>query len=145
MMWFDKTHKNVVFGDVAVKPEGCIEQQRYFKVIPDVLLDFRNLPFIDNSFDLVAFDPPHIIDCKETSIMWNKYGSLDPGTFRFDLLCGFNECWRVLRDSGTLVFKWAESRLSTKDVLDIFPVEPMFGHTTGRSGTTKWFCFMKVA
>ena len=57
---------------------------------------------------------------------------------------GFEECFRVLEDHGILIFKWSEAEISVKRVLDLFHTKPLFGHTTGRSGKTKWMCFMKI-
>ncbi len=57
---------------------------------------------------------------------------------------GFDECWRVLEDYGVLVFKWSEAEISVKRVLSLFSKDPLFGHTTGRAGKTKWFTFMKI-
>lgn len=31
-----------------------------------------------------------------------------------------------------------------KEIRDILKRDPLFGHTTGKSGNTKWFCFMKI-
>jgi len=55
-----------------------------------------------------------------------------------------SRCWRVLDDHGVLIFKWSEAEISVKTVLDLFTIEPLFGHTTGRGGKTKWMCFMKI-
>lgn len=57
---------------------------------------------------------------------------------------GFNECFRVLDDYGVLVFKWNEDQVTVKEVLRAIDRQPLFGHTTGRSGKTMWMCFMKL-
>ena len=33
---------------------------RHFEVKPDVIGDFTNMKFEDNSFSMVVFDPPHL-------------------------------------------------------------------------------------
>jgi SAM-dependent methyltransferase len=143
MMWFDKNHDDAVFMDCDVRPRGTIPQQPNFNVRPEVIADYRDIPFADETFDLVVFDPPHITNCQSGSIMRNKYGSLNPMTWRFDLAEAFEECWRVLRGGGSLVFKWGEARIPVKEVLEILPQRPLFGHTTAKSGKTKWICFHK--
>ena len=50
---------------------------------------------------------------------------------------------RVLKLNGTLIFKWNESEIKLKQVLDIIPYKPLFGHTTGRQAKTIWMAFMK--
>lgn len=44
----NKTNSNVLFCDKRAE------------VNPDTILDFRDLPFADETFHLVIFDPPHI-------------------------------------------------------------------------------------
>lgn len=47
-------------------------------------------------------------------------------------------------DYGVLVFKWNEDQVTVKEVLRAIDRQPLFGHTTGRSGKTMWMCFMKL-
>ncbi len=49
----------------------------------------------------------------------------------------------MLDNNGVLVFKWAEDQISLREVLELTPVQPLFGHPTGRKGRTRWVCFMK--
>jgi hypothetical protein len=51
---------------------------------------------------------------------------------------------RVLENYGTLIFKWNESQIPLAKILEVIKVKPLFGHTSGRSGKTKWLCFMKI-
>ena len=89
------------------------------------------------------FDPPHITNCNEDSVMGMMYGSLSD-FWEDDLRQGFSECFRVLDDYGILIFKWAESRISIKDVLKLTKYKALFGHKTRRNGLTHWVCFMKI-
>ena len=68
-----------------------------------------------------------------------KYGVLE-STWQDDLRRGFEECMRVLKDYGVLIFKWSEDQISTADVLKLLPVQPLFGN---RRGKTIWMVFMK--
>ncbi len=60
MFWFDKKNPSVIFIDkrsetVTAKDRDKI---RTIEIKPDVVADFTNLPFDDNSFYMVVFDPP---------------------------------------------------------------------------------------
>lgn len=116
---------------------------RIIEIKPDVIADFTNLPFEDNSFYMVVFDPPHLKTLGATSWMAKKYGKL-PKDWQSLIHDGFTECMRVLKPYGTLVFKWNESEIKTVDVLSVIPFKPLFGHTTGRQSKTIWMCFMKL-
>lgn len=61
MMWFDREHPDVVFGDrrnevltVTDRSHGNENGTRTLRIEPDCLMDFRNMPFADGSFKLVA-------------------------------------------------------------------------------------------
>lgn len=82
MMWFDRGHENVVFGDqrsetitVTDRSHGNESGTRTLRIEPDVLMDFRDLPYPDGSFKLVAFDPPHLVRAGPSSWLAAKYGS----------------------------------------------------------------------
>jgi len=143
MFYFQKNAENMIYGDMHIRPKGCIEQQKNFTVMPDVVFDFRNLPFQDDVFNLVVFDPPHVSNLSLNSITGKKYGSLNKETWKEDLKTGFDECYRVLKKGGTLIFKWNEVQVTIREVLDLFEIKPLFGHTTAKSGKTKWMCFYK--
>ena len=63
MMWFDKSDQRTLFGDCRSEEHFLPDRQytRHIEIKPDIKLDFRKLPFPDNSFKLIAFDPPHLI------------------------------------------------------------------------------------
>lgn len=71
-----------------------------------------------------------------------KYGKL-PDNWKEVIKAGFDECMRVLKPNGTLIFKWNESEIRASEILSIIPYKPLFGHTTGRQSKTIWMCFMK--
>lgn len=58
MMWFDKKHPSVLYCDIrnGVYSAGLGDAT---EVLPDAEVDFRQMPFEDESFHLVVFDPPH--------------------------------------------------------------------------------------
>lgn len=145
MFWFDKKHPNVLYIDVRKIPKGIIKHKPNWSVEPDVVMDFRKLNFSDESFNLVVWDPPHMKEGKAgTGIFGLQYGSLNKETWAADLKMGFSECWRVLAARGILIFKWSENQIKLKEILELFPERPLFGHTTGAAGKTHWMCFMKI-
>lgn len=144
MFWFDKENPNVLFMDKRTETLYAKDKDktRTIEVKPDIVGDFTNMPFEDESFYMVVFDPPHLKTLGGTSWMAKKYGKL-PNDWQSLIRKGFEECMRVLKVNGTLVFKWNESEISAKDVLKVIPYKPLFGHTTGRQSKTIWMCFMK--
>jgi hypothetical protein len=149
MMWFDRDHPDVVFGDnrretltVTDRSHGRENGTRTLSIEPDVMMDFRALPYPDNTFYLVAFDPPHIVRAGPRSWLAAKYGKLGKD-WRDDLRRGFAECFRVLRPHGTLVFKWNETQVKVREVVELAPQPPLFGNRAGRKNGTHWIVFMK--
>ena len=140
MMWFDKADGRALFLDkrreVTTDPRGA-----EIVVDPDMVANFQALPFEDNTFSLVVFDPPHTFNGTD-SAMAKKYGTLAPG-WREEITRGFAECFRVLKPSGTLVFKWNEHRVPVATVLAMTPERPLFGHRSGAAARTHWLVFMK--
>lgn len=139
MFYFDKTNPNVTFMDIReLKDKLC--DGRKLEIKPDIIGDFRNMPFENNIFDLVVFDPPHLIRAGKNSWLAKKYGMLDFDNWENDLSDGFNECMRVLKPSGTLIFKWNEQQIKLKEVLKCFGQNPLFGDKRSK---THWLIFIK--
>jgi ubiquinone/menaquinone biosynthesis C-methylase UbiE len=136
--WFDKTDARALFIDNRTV-ETTLCDGRAFTVAPDMVADFRNLPFPDASFPLVVFDPPHLLQAGESSWLKTKYGVLGQN-WREDIRKGFAECFRVLMPLGTLVFKWCEEQVSFREVLGLTAEKPLFGN---RRGKTIWIVFQK--
>lgn len=150
MMWFDPNHPEVVFGDirrevltVTDRSHGFIDGKRTIHINPDLQMDFRAIPFPDDTFRLVVFDPPHIARTSPTSWIAAKYGKLLPD-WRDNLRAGFKECFRVLKEYGVLIFKWSEVEIKTSEVLELTPYKPLFGHRSGKKAGTHWIVFMKL-
>jgi hypothetical protein len=141
MMWFDKQDHRAIFADRR-REQHTLCDGRTLIIEPDMVMDFRDMPFNDGAFKLVAFDPPHLLKAGQTSWLRSKYGVLSD-TWRDDLSKGFAECFRVLSTDGVLIFKWAEDQIKIKDVLALTTEKPLFGHPTGRKGITHWYVFMK--
>ena len=110
-------------------------------IAPDVVADFTNMPFPDESFAMVVFDPPHIEQAGVSQIT-KKYGNLQ-GDWRDMLRRGFAECFRVLKPGGFLIFKWNDCHFPVAEILPLAAVEPLFGHKSGKKMRTHWITFMR--
>jgi SAM-dependent methyltransferase len=142
MFWFDKNNPVAVYMDNREFEEDLCNGQ-HFVVKPDIVGDFRNIPFDDETFSLVVFDPPHLLRAGEQSWLAKKYGRLN-NNWRDDLAKGFEECFRVLKKNGVLVFKWNETDIKTSDIIKLSPIPPLFGHKSGKVSKTQWMCFIKT-
>jgi len=146
MMWFDKHNPACLYIDKR-NVEPCMvgkgRNARRFSVDPDMTADFTSLPFDDNSFYLIIWDPPHLIRAGEKSYMGIKYGCLDKN-WQETLRLGYSELMRVLKPYGTLIFKWNETQVPTSEVIMAIGQEPLFGHISGRTSKTHWMTFMKL-
>lgn len=141
MFWFDKNNQDVVFQDVR-RESHTLCDGRKLVISPDVLADFRNMPYEDECFFLVVFDPPHLRKIGTTSLMGKKYGRL-PDDWKKMIREGFDECMRVLKPNGTLIFKWNERDIPIRTLIGVIGREPLFGYTTKSGGHTIWMAFMK--
>lgn len=138
MFWFDKENPDVVFADNR-ELETTLCDGRKLIIKPDVLMDFRNMSYPDESFKMVVFDPPHLLKAGETSWLRQKYGVL-PENWREYIKAGFDECMRVLEKDGVLVFKWNEDQIRTSEILKVIGYQPLFGDKRAK---THWMIFMK--
>jgi len=143
MFWFNKTEPHTIFQDIRSYEKGFIDNRPNRELKPDVLMDFRKLSYPDKSFKLVCMDPPHLIGKPDGCRMTKTYGVLNKETWKQDIKQGFNEAMRVLDDYGVLIFKWNESSIKRKELLEVIGIEPLFGHPNGSKIPTHWFVFMK--
>jgi 23S rRNA G2069 N7-methylase RlmK/C1962 C5-methylase RlmI len=140
MFWFDKQNPDAVFMDNR-QLETTLCDGRTLQVAPDIIADFKNIPFSDNTFYLVVFDPPHLVRAGENSWLAKKYGLLPYG-WQDELHQGFSECMRVLKPNGTLIFKWNEDQIKVAEVIKVIGQSPLLGN---RRAKTHWLVFMKPA
>lgn len=141
MMWFDKDNKNTLFVDKRQMFEE-LASGHLIDVNPDVIADWtEGLPFPDESFHLVVFDPPHLIHAGANSWLAKKYGVLDEVSWPFIIRDGFDEAMRVLKPFGTLVFKWNDSQIPLNELLNEILYKPLFGQKREK---THWLVFMKM-
>lgn len=147
MFWFDKNDSDVVYTDkrietVIMKDKKAKGGYQKMHIRPSIQSDFVALPFKSNTFDLVVFDPPHLYGSGENCWLTKRYGVLKQG-WETELAAGFKECFRVLRNFGTLIFKWNESDITVSKVLSLTSEKPLFGHKSGKASKTHWISFIK--
>lgn len=99
-------------------------------------MDFEN-----ETFDIVIFDPPHMVRAGKTSWLNIKYGKL-PEDWRTFFEKAFCECFRVLKENGIMIFKWNETQLKFSEVIKYSPYKPLVGDQRGQ---TRWTVFLKNA
>ena len=152
-IWYQKNHPFVTFMDVRTgktknTPGTKIKHRRHFKLDPDVVADWtKTIPFDDNYFDMIVFDPPHFVLDKDApdSCLTLRYSRLDKSSYRKDLSKGFKELYRVLKPEGVFILKWCENTIPVDEVLKLSPYPPMFGSNTKSKGHTAnyWILFIK--
>lgn len=145
-IWFDKHDPHTVYMDVRRdyfsdiwKNGNCHGE---YLINPDVQADFTAIPFPDETFRLVVFDPPHLVRASYEAWLVKKYGKLEENWPQM-LREGFRECMRVLKPEGVLIFKWSEHDIAAEKVWEAIGHRPLFGHHSGKKSMTFWGCFMK--
>lgn len=150
--WFDKKDKRALYCDIR-KATKIVDvgtpgtKGRSPRIIdPDIIVDFRSMPFEDKSFYHVVFDPPHHTSKRtgkesKGTVAFN-YGILEK-TWKDDLAKGFSECFRVLKTNGTLIFKWHSVEIPLSDILKLTDQKPLYGHRSGKKAQTHWVAFLK--
>lgn len=147
MFWFDRSDERCVFMDKrferhTLKDSSSTGGYRSLVIEPECVGDFTALPFADESFYLVVFDPPHLVNNGTSGWLAKKYGKLGRD-WRDELRAGFSECFRVLKKHGTLVFKWNENDIPVLAILELTPEVPLFGNRSGRTAKSHWVVFQK--
>ena len=149
MFYFDKEDERVLFQDIRDE-EIPLSKGGLFKVHPDIIADFRNMPYPDATFQMVVFDPPHMVyysrdanaSHERRGDLYAEYGELKKD-WREYIAQGFKECFRVTKPGGFLIFKWSDTDIKVKNILKLTPERPIFGHRVGKNMATHWICFMK--
>ena len=145
MFYFDKQNPHVLFCDNREFKGDLWKGVRPFEVKPDMIADFTALPFDDESFWHIVFDPPHMKhNAGDNSWMVKKYGKL-PKEWQTYIKAGFDECWRVLKPNGTLIFKWNTDGYTVGEIIKAIGREPLYGQKISKkTNRTHWLCFVKV-
>lgn len=67
MFWFNREHEETVYMDNRTENTTLCDGRKLI-VKPDVIADFRKMPFENESFHLVVFDPPHLVKAGEAEL-----------------------------------------------------------------------------
>lgn len=143
MFWWDKHNPLVAFIDKRNEVYTFMDRgkERTIEIKPDVVADWTHgLPFENESFNLVVFDPPHLLRAGKSSWLAKKYGVLDD-SWKTDINKGFHEAMRVLKPYGTIMFKWNDEQIKLSEVLKCIDYKPLFGDKRSK---THWLFFMKT-
>ena len=143
MMWPNKNPPNMIFMDKNK------ESQR----APDILATWEYMPFRDNVFETVFFDPPHKLGRTTGRGHWatpsnkNYYGiDISKTKFRTGVYKGSREFLRV---ANRLCFKWNDIELMVERVMTLFPktwekINHLVIDKGLKTGTlTHWVTFIK--
>ena len=137
MMWFDKHDHRAVYIDKRRERHAMNRPMRgtveWTETDPDQIVDFTALPFPDDTFDHVVFDPPHFDRSGKIGYLAMKYGWLD-GDWREMLRAGFAEGFRVLRPGGTLIFKWTATENPVSEIFETDADEASLRAQVGEAG-----------
>lgn len=142
MFWFDKNNPNVLFADIR-KESHVLCDGRKLEINPDIIQDYTNMMFEDESFWHIIFDPSHLVSGGDNSWIVLKYGKL-PKNWQDQIKKGFDECWRVLKTNGTLNFKWNEDQILVSEIIKTIGQQPLYGHKSGKNSKTHWLTFVKI-
>lgn len=67
MFYFDKHDPNVLFTDIREFHDTLCDGRK-LDVQPDMIADCTALPFEDETFNMVVFDPPHLLKVGQKSL-----------------------------------------------------------------------------
>ena len=121
MFWFDRSDPRATYVDNRREQHELVDSssaggKRLLVVEPDIIADFTALPFNDESFAMVVYDPPHLVKNGPSGWLSKKYRKL-PKDWQEIIRQGFAECFRVLKPEGqAFIFKWNEQEIPVSQV-----------------------------
>jgi len=135
MMWANKNDSDTIYLDSRKE------------VKPNLVALWQFLPFQNDFFDLILFDPPHDKPGPR-GIFRQKFGALNLDTFHIDFWQAWRELFRVLKPNHFLIFKWCETRRKLHTVISLCPYKPLFynlfkGSKSSNETMTFWVVFRK--
>jgi len=135
-IWYDKKNDETVYMDIRKEVE------------PDIVADVKHLPFKDQIFDLVIFDPPHA-NFSENAQMSERYGYFTTRQITAAIKKGAIEFNRVLNGNGMVLFKWNTHSQRLRRVIAFFEpnFKPLFGQKVAyklkHASSTYWVCLKR--
>lgn len=102
MFWYDKNNKNTLYVDKRMVLNEKLCDGRNLTICPDKIASFTELPFCNNSFNLVVFDPPHLKRAGKTSWLAKKIRSIAGRLANMPAgwLCGMFPRFKAFRRAG---------------------------------------------
>ncbi len=112
MLWKNKHPPLTIFMDSQIE----------LRIPPDIFGAWEHLPFRDNAFSCVLFDPPHKFNRSSGKWMDPK-GSYFGMEIRRQKLCSgiYKGTREFLRVANRLCFKWNDGEISLWRILSLFP------------------------
>lgn len=131
MFWFDRNNPDVLFADIRDE-EHILCDGRELKIKPDVVMDFRDMPFQDNSFKMVVFDPPHLNRLGKLSGIHSEKAMIDCETVeRFGLyLTGIEKLATPIPAKGEMGIWYYDIEQKQKAKKLSVKTSPLFNPTT---------------
>ena len=76
MFWYDKQESHTTYMDIRRSLYTTFDRGnvREIEINPDIQADWKHIPFEDETFDLIVFDPLHLIRAGKTSWLAKKIG-----------------------------------------------------------------------
>ena len=135
MFWHEKELSFVDYQDNrSLSTTLC--DGRKLEIKPSLMGDVTDMFYIkDGAYDMVVFDPPHLKNGGDNAWIILKYGRL-PEEWKLFMKTAFVECFRVLKDGGTLVFKWNGEQIPFAEVVKLSPYKPIFGDKRAKTRRT---------
>ena len=119
------------------------------EVSPAVVADSKALPFREGVFDVVVWDPPHVVNGPE-SRMAEYYGAQRAEDIRKMIKGTAVELYRVTTPDAVLALKWNDHDVKLERILKLMEgFEPLFGHRVAsrmkHRSSTYWVMLKKKA
>ena len=153
-IWYQKNHPFVTFMDCrkgifdGKTDKQTFKNRRVVKINPDVVSEWKDAPFPDDYFDMIVFDPPHLITKNRNaklSQLQKQYGVMYEDTWKHIMKEGIDNLFKKLKPEGIFILKWCENNKRIDEVIRLFPYRPLFGSNTKSKGYTAnyWIVFLK--
>jgi len=136
-IWFNRLHPEAVYVDIREETS------------PSVVADTKALPFREGVFEMVVWDPPHVVNGPE-SRMAEYYGAQRAEDIRRMIKGTAVELYRVTTENAVLALKWNDHDVRLERILKLMEGwSPLFGHRVAsrmkHRSSTYWVMLKKRA
>ncbi len=152
-IWFDKEHPDCLYVDrrpliVPTQKRGDKLDVSTLAWTPDIVADNSALPFRDNLFSLIVYDPPHRGFTADSN-MGRRYGPTSWDELRGSVRAAAKESHRVAEPGALFAMKWNDVHLSMDTVLGLMFSywRALVGHSmigTNAQSITRWVLLKRV-